>query len=50
VSSAPLAHAGHWIEGAVFAAPVVVLVGLLWVDARRQRRRAARGDVTESHR
>jgi hypothetical protein len=38
------AHAGHWIEGIIFALPVLVLVGALvwdgWKNKRRRRRRA----------
>jgi hypothetical protein len=38
------AHAGHWIEGIIFALPVAVLVLALvwdgWKTKRRRRRRA----------
>ena len=33
------AHAGHWIEGIIFALPVVVLVVALAWDGWRNKRR-----------
>ena len=35
-----LAHAGHWPTSLLYFAPVVVLVGFLAVQSRRERRRA----------
>jgi hypothetical protein len=31
----PLAHAGHWFEGALYLLPVLVLVVVLFVQGRR---------------
>jgi hypothetical protein len=31
----PIAHAGHWFEGALYLAPVVILVVVLFVQGRR---------------
>jgi hypothetical protein len=36
------AHAGHWIEGIIFALPVLVLVGALLWDGWRKKRRERR--------
>ena len=33
----PIAHAGHWIEGALYLAPVVIVVLLLFLQTRRDR-------------
>jgi hypothetical protein len=38
-----LAHAGHWIEGIIFALPVAVLVLALVWDGWRKKRRARSG-------
>ena len=35
-----LAHAGHWLTSLLYFAPVVVLVGFLAVQSRKERRRA----------
>jgi cyanate permease len=35
----PLAHAGHWFAGLLYAAPVVVLAAALWVQSLRDKRR-----------
>jgi hypothetical protein len=32
----PIAHAGHWFEGALYLVPVVVLVLVLFVQSRGQ--------------
>jgi hypothetical protein len=40
-----IAHAGHWIEGAIFAAPVLIVAGALGVSTLRERRRRKRGEV-----
>jgi hypothetical protein len=34
-----LAHAGHWIEGGIFAAPVVIVAVALGVSSMRERKR-----------
>jgi hypothetical protein len=34
-----IAHAGHWIEGAIFALPVLIVAVALGVSALRERRR-----------
>ena len=31
----PIAHVGHWFEGALYLAPVIVLVIVLIVSGRR---------------
>jgi cytochrome c-type biogenesis protein CcmH/NrfF len=36
------AHAGHWLVSLLYVAPVVVIVGVLTVQARRDRRRERR--------
>jgi hypothetical protein len=33
-----IAHAGHWFVGALYLAPVVILVVVLKLSALRQRR------------
>jgi hypothetical protein len=37
-----IAHAGHWIEGLIFAAPVLIVAGALGVSTARERRRRKR--------
>ena len=37
------AHAGHWIEGLIFALPVMVLVLALVWDGWKKKRRERRG-------
>jgi len=40
------AHIGHWSTSLLYFAPVVVLVGFLAIQSRRERRRAPRdGDA-----
>lgn len=34
----PLAHFGHWYVGLLYLAPVAILVGVLMVQNRRDRR------------
>jgi hypothetical protein len=34
----PLAHAGHWVEGAIYFAPVALVVGALAFQSLRDRR------------
>lgn len=31
----PTAHAGHWLEGALYLAPVLILVLILFVQGRK---------------
>jgi hypothetical protein len=38
-----LAHAGHWIEGIIFALPVLVLILALVWDGWKNKRRRRRG-------
>ena len=38
------AHAGHWIEGIIFALPVAVLVLALVWDGWKTKRRQRRGE------
>jgi len=32
----PIAHAGHWFEGALYLAPVVILVVVLFIQGRKE--------------
>jgi hypothetical protein len=32
----PIAHAGHWFEGALYLAPVVILVVVLFFQGRKE--------------
>ena len=32
----PIAHAGHWFEGALYLAPVVILVVVLFIQGRTE--------------
>jgi hypothetical protein len=32
----PIAHAGHWFEGALYLAPVVILVIVLFIQGRKE--------------
>jgi hypothetical protein len=38
-----LAHLGHWYVSLMYFGPVAVLVGYLWIQNRRDRRRARGG-------
>jgi hypothetical protein len=31
----PIAHAGHWFEGALYLAPVLILVVVLFLQGRK---------------
>jgi hypothetical protein len=31
----PIAHAGHWFEGALYLAPVLILVIVLFIQGRK---------------
>ena len=35
----PLAHLGHWYHSLLYLAPVLIVVVVLWVSERRERRR-----------
>jgi hypothetical protein len=35
--SLPIAHAGHWFQGALYVVPVLILVVVLFVQGRRDR-------------
>jgi cytochrome c-type biogenesis protein CcmH/NrfF len=37
--SLPVAHAGHWLAGLLYAAPVVVLGAAVAISSWRERRR-----------
>jgi hypothetical protein len=37
-----VAHAGHWIEGVIFAAPVLIVAVALGISALREKRRRKR--------
>ncbi len=39
-----LAHAGHWLAGVAYAAPVVILLGWLGIVRLRDNRARRRGD------
>lgn len=41
----PLAHAGHWYHALLYLSPVLIVVVLLWVQGRRDRRAASEGDA-----
>jgi hypothetical protein len=40
----PIAHAGHWFEGALYLAPVVILVVVLFVQGRKDQDEELGGD------
>jgi hypothetical protein len=33
-----IAHAGHWFAGLAYAAPVVLLLGWMWIGKLREQR------------
>jgi hypothetical protein len=35
MTTLPIAHAGHWFEGALYLAPVVIVVIVLFLQSRR---------------
>jgi len=41
MSALPIAHAGHWITGLLYLAPLVVVVGMLAISSIRDRRAEA---------
>jgi hypothetical protein len=40
----PMAHAGHWFAGLLYLAPVLIVVGALWWQSLRDKRRGADQD------
>ena len=43
MTTLPLAHAGHWYHALLYLAPVLIVV-VLWVQERRERRREGAGE------
>ena len=43
----PIAHAGHWFEGALYLAPVVILVVVLFIQGRKDDDEDLGGDPPE---
>jgi hypothetical protein len=43
----PIAHAGHWFEGALYLAPVLILVVVLFVQGRKDDDDDVAGDGGE---
>lgn len=41
----PIAHLGHWYESVLYALPMVIIGGVLWYTAKKER---AAG-ITEEH-
>jgi cytochrome c-type biogenesis protein CcmH/NrfF len=39
MTAPPLAHLGHWYHSLLYLAPVLIVVVVLWVQERRERRR-----------
>jgi hypothetical protein len=48
ITTLPIAHAGHWFEGALYLAPVVILVIVLFVQGRKEDDDDAGGEELES--
>jgi hypothetical protein len=49
VINLPIAHAGHWLAGLMYFAPVVVVVGALgWQSVKDRRRGPGEPDDVES--
>ena len=44
ITTLPIAHAGHWFEGALYLAPVVILVIVLFVQGRKDDDEDVTGD------
>ena len=40
----PLAHVGHWYHSLFYLVPVILVVAVLWVQERRERRRDSTDD------
>jgi hypothetical protein len=47
ITTLPIAHAGHWFEGALYLAPVVILVIVLFVQGRKEDDDDLTGDPGE---
>jgi hypothetical protein len=47
ITTLPIAHAGHWFEGALYLAPVVILVIVLYVQGRKDKDEDMTGDGGE---
>ena len=45
MTAPPLAHVGHWYHALLYLAPVLIVVVVLWVQERRERRRNPDGDL-----
>jgi hypothetical protein len=45
ITTLPIAHAGHWFEGALYLAPVVILVIVLFVQGRKEDDEDLGGDA-----
>lgn len=41
MSALPIAHAGHWITGLLYLAPLVIVVAMLAITSMRDRRAEA---------
>jgi cytochrome c-type biogenesis protein CcmH/NrfF len=44
MTAPPLAHLGHWYQSLLYLAPVLIVVVVLWVTERRERRRGPAED------
>jgi cytochrome c-type biogenesis protein CcmH/NrfF len=44
MTTLPLAHAGHWYHALLYLAPVLIVVVVLWIQERRERRRDEAGE------
>ena len=44
-----IAHAGHWFEGALYLAPVLILVVVLFVQGRKDDEEDIAGDGGEGN-
>ncbi len=40
-----IAHIAHWYESLLYALPMVVIGGVLWYTARKERGREAEGEA-----
>jgi hypothetical protein len=45
MTALPIAHFGHWYHGLLYLAPVVIVVGVLWILERRERGRDRDDDL-----
>ena len=44
MTAPPIAHLGHWYHSLLYLAPVAIVVVVLWVQERRDRRRGDADD------